>query len=355
MILLPAAMILGLLPVCRAQQAPTVRFDENEWDFGTIREQDGRVTHRFGFVNTGSVPVVIERVEVTCGCTVPTFSHDPVKPGERGVVNVSFDPAGHSGRIYKSITVFSARQRHYLSVTGNVTPHPKSVEELYPWKMAAGVRFDKISALFRQVAQGSSASMVVKYVNTSDRSVSLEFRRQAGSGLLEIQAPERLCAGCEGEITLTYNLIGKTGYYGVVSDRVEVVVDGTVSADTFSASMIGVDGFRGVSLDDSPRAALSAQYRNFGVIRKRSVPYTGRCVLRNEGSQMLVVRDVSEKPGLKTTLRNGMTVAPGTELHFEVLLYSDRLPDGNLSESIVMIFNDPLRPVRELRVTAEIK
>jgi hypothetical protein len=55
------------------------------------------------------------------------------------------------------------------------------------------------------------------------------------------------------------------------------------------------------------------------------------------------------------SLRAGMTIAPGAELPFEVMFYSNRFPAGQVRESILLVVNDPTRPTREIRVAATIR
>ena len=76
-------ILLTLLALCAfatAAQAQLV-FTPDTWDFGTIRETDGRVSHTFTGENRGNTPVVILDVVTTCGCTVPQFTKRPIRPG----------------------------------------------------------------------------------------------------------------------------------------------------------------------------------------------------------------------------------------------------------------------------------
>ena len=56
-------------------------FTEVKHDFGTIK-QDSKNTKVFKFTNTGNEPLIIEDAKGTCGCTVPTYPKEPIKPGE---------------------------------------------------------------------------------------------------------------------------------------------------------------------------------------------------------------------------------------------------------------------------------
>jgi hypothetical protein len=42
-----------------------------------------------------------------CGCTVPDWPREPIKPGEKGSIKVDFDSAGKSGTNNKIVTVYA--------------------------------------------------------------------------------------------------------------------------------------------------------------------------------------------------------------------------------------------------------
>jgi hypothetical protein len=72
-------------------------------DFGKV-EQGKPVTATFEFTNTGEIPIIITNVGVTCGCTTPEYSKDPVAPGQKGFVKAQYNAAA-SGTFSKTITV----------------------------------------------------------------------------------------------------------------------------------------------------------------------------------------------------------------------------------------------------------
>jgi hypothetical protein len=59
----------------------------------------------FRFKNTGDKPLVIERVQPGCGCTVAETPKEPIAPGEEGVIKGAFDSNGRVGMQHKSIYV----------------------------------------------------------------------------------------------------------------------------------------------------------------------------------------------------------------------------------------------------------
>jgi hypothetical protein len=85
---------------------PEIVFDTAVFDFGTILEGE-QVSYVFKFQNDGKADLVIQKVETSCGCTVPEYDKTPVKPGEKGTLKVRFDSHGKDGSQYKTVKVIS--------------------------------------------------------------------------------------------------------------------------------------------------------------------------------------------------------------------------------------------------------
>jgi hypothetical protein len=81
-----------------------VKFDNLNHDFGTIA-QGIKAEHTYKFTNTGTADLLISDAKASCGCTVPNYTKDPVKPGGTGEVSVVFDSAGKSGNVEKTVTL----------------------------------------------------------------------------------------------------------------------------------------------------------------------------------------------------------------------------------------------------------
>ena len=61
-----------------------------EFDFGIIKEANGKVSHTFVIKNVGDAPLVITRVATPCACTTPEYSQEPIAPGREGKITLSF-------------------------------------------------------------------------------------------------------------------------------------------------------------------------------------------------------------------------------------------------------------------------
>jgi hypothetical protein len=83
---------------------PVMEWVDVEHDFGTIKEGE-KVTHVYKFKNTGAVPLIIETVRPSCGCTAPNWSKEPIPVGGTGEVEVVFDSKGKPNAQNKTVTV----------------------------------------------------------------------------------------------------------------------------------------------------------------------------------------------------------------------------------------------------------
>ena len=102
-----------------------IEFAKTAIDFGTVKAKGGNVTMTYEFTNTGDEPVGI--VTVTnggCGCTKPKFPLEPIKPGQKGAITITFNPSTFRGEVNRSVKVklSSQKKRVKLSFSGVVVP-----------------------------------------------------------------------------------------------------------------------------------------------------------------------------------------------------------------------------------------
>lgn len=87
-------------------EGASVLFEKERHGFGKVRQGD-LVKHSFRFTNNGTVDLKIIDVKASCGCTVPAWPKNPLKPGESANIDVKFNTAGKMGKQKKSVTVYS--------------------------------------------------------------------------------------------------------------------------------------------------------------------------------------------------------------------------------------------------------
>ncbi len=81
-----------------------VEFENLKLDKGKIKEGD-MAKYVFKFKNTGDEPLTITNARGSCGCTVPTWPKEPIKPGESGEIVAEFNSKGKPGMQTKTVTV----------------------------------------------------------------------------------------------------------------------------------------------------------------------------------------------------------------------------------------------------------
>ena len=79
-----------------------ISFKVKVHDFGYIQESKGPVSYNFEFTNIGSTPLMIVSARAQCGCTRPEFPKQPIRPGEKGYIKVTYVPKNRPGSFDKS-------------------------------------------------------------------------------------------------------------------------------------------------------------------------------------------------------------------------------------------------------------
>ena len=90
----------------KAENFAEITFDTLRYDFGKFSNDEPVVSCSFAFTNTGTAPLIIHQAFASCGCTVPTYTKEPIKPGERGSIDVTYNGKDKfPGHFQKNITV----------------------------------------------------------------------------------------------------------------------------------------------------------------------------------------------------------------------------------------------------------
>jgi Protein of unknown function (DUF1573) len=80
--------------------------DSTDKNFGKIAEGQ-KLEVAFHFKNSGDHPLIIEKVQPSCGCTVAEQPTEPVAPGNEGVIKASFNSEGRVGPNHKTLFVYA--------------------------------------------------------------------------------------------------------------------------------------------------------------------------------------------------------------------------------------------------------
>ena len=113
-------VIITLISFSSFSQQAEFKFEKETINYGKINVgADGVRT--FVFTNIGKEPLVINRIQSSCGCTVPKKPEHPIMPGEKGEIKVSYDTK-RLGGFSKIITIYSntKKGRKVIKVKGYI-------------------------------------------------------------------------------------------------------------------------------------------------------------------------------------------------------------------------------------------
>lgn len=350
-----AFLCCGIPSHSLAQSKSPLAFDNAEWSFGTILEADGPVSHIFTFTNTSRTPIIIERVYSECGCTTPKYSSKPVRPGRQGSIEVVFDPDNYRGQFNKKVSIISGngQYRNEITVSGTVVARERRLEEIYPYRIAGGVRANDMRLAFEYIENGAANSRVIELVNTSDRSAAIKVASVEGSGYLEVHAPASLEPGGKGSVTMTYDLSGSvTPVYGMISDRIYLSVDGIISDMAISAYAIAIDDFSDIDPLRIAGCYIDPVFHNFGKLSPGSI-MSKEITLSNTGNGPLIIRDASPRSNTTCSLTAGTQIMPGKTIKFTITVTAPET-EGIKTAGVTLITNDPERPMREVRAAVDV-
>jgi hypothetical protein len=102
--------------VYKKGEYPAIAIQDANFDFGTINQGD-KVEHIFKFKNTGKNDLIVINAQASCGCTIPEWTKDYVKPGAEGQIKIVFNSAGKSGEVTKTVTLTTNTEAGHEVIT----------------------------------------------------------------------------------------------------------------------------------------------------------------------------------------------------------------------------------------------
>lgn len=81
----------------------TFHWTATTFEFGKIKK-GVPVSHEFTFTNRGQTPLIISSVKASCGCTVTSYSKDPIQAGMEGFVKATYNAAS-AGQFTKTVSI----------------------------------------------------------------------------------------------------------------------------------------------------------------------------------------------------------------------------------------------------------
>lgn len=346
--------LVGITTTAIAQK-PKIVFEELEHDFGTFKESDGVQTTTFKFTNKGEVPLVLNNVRASCGCTTPKWTREPVAPNNEGQIQVSYNPKNRPGSFNKTVMITSNAENGttVLRIKGSVQEREKTLAELYP-RQVGDLRVKTNHVSFSRMTENDVETKDIELVNDTDKPIEVGFRRVPDHLQVKVE-PTTIPANSKGKLIVTFDA-EKANTYGFSSNRIYLSLDGS---QDYRAS-IGVsatieEDFSDLTpeqLANAPVAAFDNTTHDFGEMnqgdKKEHI-----FMLANDGKSELIIRNIRSSCGCTAVAPSTKVIAPGESAPIKVT-FDSRGKRGRQSKSITVITNDPKNPTSRLRISSNI-
>jgi len=339
------------------QLAEEISFSEKQYDFGTVKEEEGPIVHEFKFINNSDKPVKILNVKASCGCTTPAWSKESVEPGESGFIQAQYNPRNRPGKFHKSLTINTdySDQPIRLYIKGVVTPKPKSIEEELPTDM------DGLRVKYRSFNMGkvyTTEEPTVKtfeVYNATDSAISFTGKVEGPEYIVLEYEPKVLPAKSKGVVKVVYH--GKKhNELGFANQNVTFYTDqkegAAKSVSVFATVLEHFPPMTTEELEKAPQLKIEESVHDFGKIAKDSKVDT-KFTITNTGQSPLSIRKVDANCSCTVANVEKDTIKPGKSVGLEVKFdaYGRR---GNQQKSVTIYSNDPRGPVQRVTIKAYI-
>jgi len=338
------------------QKVPTISFQTNTHDFGNINEADGLAVFNFVVTNTGATPLIFKNVQASCGCTTPSWPKEPILPGAKATIVVSYNPQNRPGHFEKQITVTSNAdpETTNLHISGEVIPRELTVEEIYPINFD-GLRLKMSQVTFSSITPTQKLTSLIDVVNNSDKLFVISFN-QVPKHINAKITPEIIPINGKAVIELTYDAAVKDDW-GFLFDRISVLINGNeYETNTISVSANIQEDFNALTPDqklNAPKVEVDNATFDFGII-KSGDQASHDYVLKNNGKSNLIIHKVQPTCGCTIANLKSPIVKPGESTTISIDFNSEG-KIGEQNKNISIISNDPSSPKFNLFIIGTIQ
>lgn len=349
-----STLMMALAAVAISAQQPVITFEKTEHDFGKINEGDGRVSVVFNFKNEGMSPLVLSNVRASCGCTTPTWTKEPVEPGQTGSITVTFNPNGRPGKFQKTVTITSNASEPTTRVYIKGEVIPKSASPANKYTLAVGALNMKEKSLkLGTILKGQSKSGELEYANLGSAEHKVELATNAADSWLISQVTlPNIKQNETGKFVFSIQTEDNK-MYGPVEAKAYVVVDGKKDlSDMFMLTVTAniEEDFSQMTVEEKQQAPIievpaeiNAGKFAAGKAHKLVVP------VKNIGVNPLEIRRVySTESSLKITAPK--PVKSGKKGAMAITLDTKGVASGVYSREVFVITNDYANPVKKVKI-----
>lgn len=187
---------------------PKVSVQQNEYDFGDIKQND-IVDHSFVITNTGGDVLKISDVRASCGCTAAQPDKTELKPGESTKLKVTFNSKGRKGPQVKSVN-FKTNDPNKPLVTLTIKCNI-IVKDGSGNKSGAKIFFPETQFDFGKVKEGSKLNHTFTFQNTGTQPLIIKDVKPSCGCTAAVISEKNIQPGKSGSIKVDFDTSKRQG------------------------------------------------------------------------------------------------------------------------------------------------
>ncbi len=352
-----ATLFLSVATVSYAQQ-PAIRFETDDHDFGMVPEESGPISHAFTFVNTGDDSLRISQVKASCGCTTPSWSKEPIAPGDTGVVVAQYNPLNRPGTFRKSINVTSNAEptTQVLYIKGVVNPKPKTPIDDYPTAMG-NLRVKYQSLNMAKVLTNKPLTKSFEMYNDGAEAILFDAINVTPPHITVDVEPRELLPRQKGFIHVTYDATQAVAQdrLGFSTDRIRLYTNEPDSLKEFTVMATVQEYFAPLTekeLRKAPKISFGTKTHDFGTIAQGEVAKT-EFTFTNSGKGDLHIRSTKANCGCTVSQPDKKMLKSGESSTIAVT-FNSQGRRGKQQKTITVFSDDPTNPTQQLTIKARV-
>lgn len=334
---------------------PKMQFEKKVHDFGEVEESSLYVYHKFEFTNTGNRTLIIKTVETSCGCTSPEWTQDSVFPGRKGYVQARFETKNRVGMFNKTLTVYSNAENPFeqLDILGTVKASKNKVTPATGGPEVSEnfgfVFFEPQSFDLGKINDRQTDTQLITVSNESDYIVAMETPVFTQNCFTTENFPAVLNPHESAKFKLILNG-NKVPYFGPNGCDIGINTSHpTVPNYALKAYYHKTEYFPKYSkkqLKKQAHAQLDKKVIKFDSVVAGDI-LNANFVLTNTGKMPLKIRQILPSCGCVTARITKQELQPGEKMNL-LFVYDTIQKNGNASQKIQLVTNDPVNPEIEL-------
>ena len=348
-------MLASIPASAQVQLGEGVEVDKSVHNFGDINLNAGPVSCTFTITNTSKSAIAIYQVITSCGCTDVSWTKEPIVPGKKGKISVTYSNDEGPYPFDKTLTVYISNLKKpvLLKIRGVSVEVSKPLEERYP-EACGPFALQTMEFNCGNVEQGNVKTDAALVANLSYQPLEVNFKDISENLSISV-TPNPIPARSTAEITFTVNtdreVWGKNDYWATPVIKGKSYDNKKICIKAFTRE--NFDKLNSTERSDGPRPMFEKSTYQAGMVKHGEIVHA-EFIMKNEGKKPFGVYKVDIDAPKWAHSRIPVT-QPGKYEKFTVDIDTSKLPKGEMLVIVTMTTNSPLRPIVNLFIAGWIE